>query len=289
MTELSPKPAAHRTTQRRAMLRRGEAPFSPGRILALVLRYLYLLKGSWPRIFELAYWPTVQLVLWGFITTFFLQHSSWVAQAAGVLVSAVLLWDVLFRSNLGVALSFIEEMWSRNLGHLFASPLRPYELVASITIMGLLRTVISVAPAALLAWPFFDVWVFGLGLPLLAFFANLLVMGWCIGLVSSAVVLRFGVAAENFAWLGIFLLAPVSAVYYPVATLPGWLQGVAWSLPSAYVFEGMRAVLYEGVFRADLMWRAIGLNVVYLSFAAGFFLWICRVARLKGLLLRQGE
>jgi len=265
------------------------AVFSWRRVGAMILRHLYVLRRSWPRILELAYWPTVQLILWGFITTFFLQHSSWVARAAGVLVSAVLLWDVLFRSNLGVALSFIEEMWSRNLGHLFASPLRAYELVASIAIMGLLRTTISVAPAALLAWPLFDVWVFGLGSPLAAFFANLLVMGWCIGLVSSAVVLRFGVAAENFAWLGIFLLAPVSCVYYPVATLPGWLQTVAWSLPSAYVFEGMRAVLYDGVFRADLMWRAVSLNVVYLSLSAGFFLWICRVARLKGLLLRQGE
>src|SRR3546814_3243511 len=99
MTDLSPRTAARRTAQRQAMLRRGEAPFSTGRILALVLRYLYLLKGSWPRIFELAYWPTVQLVLWGFITKHFLTNSSWVADAAGVLISAVLLWDVLFRGQ----------------------------------------------------------------------------------------------------------------------------------------------------------------------------------------------
>ncbi|HEX9701589.1 MAG TPA: ABC transporter permease [Rhodospirillales bacterium] len=263
--------------------------FSWRRVGAMLLRHLYVLRRSWPRILELAYWPTVQLVLWGFITTFFIQHSSWVAQAAGVLVSAVLLWDVLFRSNLGVSLSFIEEIWSRNLGHLFVSPLRPYELVASITIMGFLRTVVSIAPAALLAWPLFDVWVFGLGPPLIAFFANLLVMGWAIGLFSSAIVLRFGVAAENICWLGIFLLAPVSAVYYPVATLPGWLQGVAWALPSAYVFEGMRAVLYQNVFRGDLMLAAVLLNVLYLALAAGFFLWMCRVARIRGLLLRQGE
>ncbi|MCG8508995.1 MAG: ABC transporter permease, partial [Rhodospirillales bacterium] len=108
----------------------------------MILRHLYVLRRSWPRIIELAYWPTVQMILWGFITTFFLSHSSWVAQAAGVLISGVLLWDVLFRSNLGLSISFIEEMWSRNLGQLFVSPLRPYEMVASLTIMSAIRTLL---------------------------------------------------------------------------------------------------------------------------------------------------
>lgn len=263
--------------------------FSWRRVWAMILRHVYVLRRSWPRILELAYWPTMQLFLWGFITTFFVEHSSWIAQATGVLISAVLLWDVLFRANLGLALSFIEEMWSRNLGQLFISPLRAYELVAALTIMSFIRTVISVAPAAFLALPLFDVWVFQLGLPLIAFFVNLMVMGWCVGLTVSALVLRFGLAAESLCWLGIFLVAPVSCIYYPVETLPGWLQAVAWSLPSAYVFEGMRAVLFEDTFRTELLWAAAGLNLLYLGLSAGFFLWMVRVARVKGLLLQQGE
>ena len=95
------------------------------RIAAIVLRHVYLLRRSWPRILELMYWPTVQMILWGFITLFFVNHSSWVAQAAGILISAVLLWDVLFRGQLGVSVIFMEEMWSRNLGQLFVGPLRP--------------------------------------------------------------------------------------------------------------------------------------------------------------------
>ena len=265
------------------------AAFSWRRVSAMILRHIYVLRRSWPRILELIYWPTMQLFLWGFITTFFVEHSSWVAQATGVLISAVLLWDVLFRSNLGLALSFIEEMWSRNLGQLFVSPLRAYELVAALMIMSFIRTIISVAPAALLALPLFDVWVFELGLPLFAFFANLLVMGWCVGLTVSALVLRFGLAAESLCWLGIFMVAPVSCIYYPVESLPGWLQAVAWSLPSAHVFEGMRAILFDNIFRADLLWAAAGLNVLYLGLSAGFFLWMVRVARVKGLLLQQGE
>ena len=153
------------------------------RIGAMVLRYTYLVRRSWPRILELVYWPTVQLILWGFITQFFLTNSSWLAQASGVLLAAVMLWDVMFRGHLGVSLAFFEEMYSRNLGHLFASPLRAGELVASLLVISTIRTLIGVGGAALLAIPMFGYSIFGLGVPLIAFFANLLVMGWAIGLV----------------------------------------------------------------------------------------------------------
>ena len=263
--------------------------FSWRRISAMILRHLYVMRRSWPRLLELAYWPLFQMILWGFITVFFLSHSSWVARAAGVLITAVLLWDVLFRANLGLSISFIEEMWSRNLGQLFVSPLRPYELVASLVTMSLIRTLIGVIPAALLALPFYDVWVFGMGLPLLAFFTNLLIMGWSVGLLVSGLLLRFGLGVESLCWLGIFLFAPISGVYYPIAVLPEWLQPVSWSLPSAYVFEGMREVLFEQTFRTDLFWSAVGLNLLYLSASTGFFLYMFHLARRRGLLLQQGE
>ncbi len=265
------------------------ALFSWRRVGAMILRHLYVLRRSWPRLLELAYWPLVQMVLWGFITVFFLEHSSWVAQAAAVLISAVLLWDVLFRSNLGVSLPFIEEMWARNLGQLFVSPLRVHEMVASLLIMSFIRTLISVTPAALLALPLYDVWVFELGPPLIAFFANLLVMGWSVGLVASALVLRFGMGAESLCWLGVFLFAPLSGIYYPIDTLPVWLQPLAWALPSAHVFEGMRSVLFDGVFRVDLFLGAVAWNVLYLALACAFFLTTAHVARQRGLLMQQGE
>ena len=255
----------------------------------MVLRHSYLLRSSWPRLLELAYWPTFQLLLWGFITTFFLQHSSWIAQAAGVLISAVLLWDVLFRANLGLALTFLEEMWARNLGQLFISPLRPSELIASLMFISLIRTLISVTPAAFLALPLFDVWVFDLGLGLAAFFFNLMVMGWAIGLLVSGLLLRLGLGAESLCWLGIFLIAPITGIYYPVEVLPDWLEPVAWTLPSTYVFEGMRSVLFDQVFRCDLLAGAVCLNLLYLLLCSGVFLWMFRVARYQGKLLQQGE
>lgn len=266
-----------------------DSGFSWRRVFAVFLRHMYVLRRSWPRILDMAYWPTVQMILWGFVTTFFMGHSSWVAEAAGVLISAVLLWDILFRSNLGVSLTFLEEMWSRNFGQLFASPLRPIEMIAAMTLLSLARTLIGVTPAALLALPLFDVWVFSLGLPLVAFFASLLVFGWSIGLIVSALVLRLGLGAENLAWVAIFAVAPISGIYYPIDTLPAWLQPVAWTLPSAYVFEGMRSVLFHSVFRIDLLLGAMLLNVVHFCAAVAFFLYMFRIARRRGLLLQQGE
>lgn len=262
---------------------------SARRIYALVLRYLYLLIGSVPRLLELAYWPTVQIILWGFISKHFMTESSWLAGAAGVLIGAVLLWDILFRGQLGYSISFLEELWSRNLGQLFVSPLRPFELVLALTAISLIRTLIGVGPAAFIAIPLYGFSIFDLGLPLIAFFANLMVTGWALGLFVTALLLRVGLGAESVAWMALFLIAPVSAIYYPVSILPDWLQAVAWALPPAYVFEGMRAILFDGAVRLDLLAGAAGLNLLYLACGAGAFLLSFRVARRRGLLHQAGE
>lgn len=262
---------------------------SARRVAAMVLRYGYLLFGSWPRMVELAYWPTVQMIIWGFVTTFFVGHSSWVAQATGVLLGAVLLWDVMFRGQLGFSISFFEEMWSRNLGHLFVSPLRPWEFVVALMTMSLIRTLIGLLPAALLAIPLYRYSIFELGLPLVAFFSALLICGWSIGLVVSGLVLRWGLGAESLAWAAIFAFAPISGVYYPIDTLPEWLQYVAWATPSAYVFEGMRSVMFEGALRTDLLVGAFAVDAVYLAVGALAFLAAYRSARREGRLLQVGE
>jgi ABC-2 type transport system permease protein len=262
---------------------------SCNRIYALILRHAYLLRSSGPRILELMYWPTMQMVLWGFITMFLVNHSSWLAQASGVLISAVLLWDVLFRGQLGVALVFMEEMWSRNLGHLFVSPLRPVELCAALVSMSLLRTLIGVGGAALIAIPLFHYSIFDLGFALVAFFFNLIVMGWAIGLLVSGIILRYGLGAESMAWIAIFAVQPVSGVYYPVDVLPTWLQPVAHALPSSHVFEGMRAALFENTFRTDLLVNALVLNAVYLALGFAGFLYFFNSARDRGQLLHVGE
>lgn len=259
------------------------------RIGALVLRHYYLFRGSWPRILEMAYWPTVNMLLWGLTSQFLAGDSGWVARSGGVFIGAVLLWDVLFRGNLGMALAFLEEMWSRNLGQLFVSPLRPIELVAAMLVMSLLRTTVGILPAALLAMPMFDFSIFALGWPLLAFYANLLFFGTVMGLCVSSLVLRFGLGAESLAWVIIFALAPISCIYYPISVLPVWLQPVAWALPSTHVFEGLRATMLDHDFSSGHFLTALGLNVLYAVAAAALFLSVFQTARKKGLLLNVGE
>ncbi len=259
------------------------------RIAAMVRRYWYLLRSSWPRLAELCYWPAVQILLWGFITQFLYTNSSYVAQAFGILLAGVMLWDVLWRGQLGLSMSFLEEMWSRNLGHLFVSPLRPTEFLIALTVISLIRTLIGLTPATAIAIVVFDMSIFELGLPLIAFFANLIVMGWAIGIALNGLVLRLGLGAESLVWVVIFGLAPFSAVYYPVSALPDWIEPIAWALPSANVFEGMRAILLDGVFRTDLMWRAVAINVVLMTAGWATFMLCFDAARRRAMLLQVGE
>jgi ABC-2 type transport system permease protein len=255
----------------------------------MLLRYLYLYKNSWTRLVELLYWPAMQMILWGLITKYLLTTTSVLAQAAGLLIAAVLLWDVLFRGQLGVFTLFMEEMYARNMGHLFISPLKPYEMATALVLMSLLRTLASFGGSGLLAWALYHYSVFDMGLPLLAFFLNLVVFGWGLGLIVCGMLLRYGFAAESLAWGAPFALAPLCGIYYPVATLPPWLQPVAWAMPASHVFEGMRALLLEHTFRYDLLFNAIALNVLYLAVGLGVFLAVFGVARRRGLLLQAGE
>lgn len=259
------------------------------RVGAILLRHFFLWRGSWTRLFDLVYWPVLQVMIWGFMTEFLAGKSSWVAQAGGVFIGAVLLWDVLVRGQFGMTLSMLEEMWSRNLANLFVSPLRPSEFAVALMSLSILRSLIGVVPAALLAIPLFGYSVFELGLPLLAFWSLLLVFGWAIGLALCGLLLRFGLAAESYAWASVFLLAPFSGVYYPVATLPGWLQPLAWCLPTTHVFEGMRAAMVDGAFRWELMLGALALDLACIAAGFAVFLGAVASARRRGSLLSTGE
>jgi ABC-2 type transport system permease protein len=262
---------------------------SAQRIGAMVLRYWYLLRSSWPRLLELIYWPAVQMMMWGFLQLYIANNAGFFARAGGTFIGAVLLWDMLFRGQLGFSISFLEEMWARNMGNLMISPLRPLEFIAALMIMSIVRLAIGMVPVTLLALTFFDFNIYGLGLALAAFFMNLILTSWSIGILVSGIVLRNGLGAESMAWTIMFLLLPLTCVYYPVGTLPAALQIVAWTLPPTYVFEGMRAALIEHTFRADLMLHALALNAVYFVAAAFAFFALLGSARRNGSLLQSGE
>ena len=268
---------------------------SPLRIGALVMRYLYLMRSSWPRLAELVYWPAVQMLTWGFLQTYIRGQAGAsglggaLAVAGGTLIGSLLLWDTLFRCQLGFSVSFMEEMWSRNIANLFISPLRPVEFVAALMTMSLIRMTIGLVPVTLLALWFFGFNLWGLGFALVGFFANIVLTSWAIGLAVSGLVLRNGLGAEGLAWSVLFFVLPFACVYYPVAVLPPWLQILAWCLPPTYVFEGLRAAIVDHALRLDLMFEALAINAGLVALGAAAFLLLADSARKAGTLLQMGE
>ncbi|WP_431272246.1 ABC transporter permease [Dankookia sp. P2] len=260
------------------------------RVWGLVYRHLALFRRSWPRLLELMYWPILQMVVWGFVTAYLAGvQSNTAGIAAGMLLGGVLLWEVTLRSQMGFSISFLEEIWSRNLGHVFVSPLRPRELVAGLMAMSVIRVLVGVSPAVLLAWLLYSFGLFSMGPVVVAFFAALLVMGWAVALGVTSLILRYGAGAEALAWSVLFGLTPFSAVFYPVSVLPGWLHPVAYSLPSAHVFEGMRAALLDGTIAWGHLGAAFALDAFWMAVMATIFMWQFQSARVRGALLNIGE
>jgi ABC-2 type transport system permease protein len=180
-------------------------------------------------------------------------------------------------------------MYARNLGNLMMSPLRPAEFLAALMIMSVVRLSIGMIPVSILAIIFFGFNLWALGLALAVFFANLILTSWAVGVFVAGLLLRNGLGAESMAWTIMFLFLPLTCVYYPVAILPDWLQPVAWALPPTYVFEGMRALVTDHVFRADLMLEAFAFNVVLFAAASLAFFKLLESSRVHGSLLQTGE
>ncbi|MBM3859206.1 MAG: ABC transporter permease [Verrucomicrobia bacterium] len=260
------------------------------RIQALVLRYTYLYTRSVPRVTEILFWPLMDLLVWGYVSVY-LHRVGGVSGAANAfmfLLGAMIFWDILYRAQQGVTLSFLEDVWSRNLLNVFVAPVRVSEFVLTTFIVGFFRIAVTIGVLAGLAYALYSFNIFSLGMSLVPFFANLLLMGWALGMVTTSLIMRWGQGAEALAWGVPFLIQPVAAVFYPLDVLPGWLQPVALSIPATHVFEGMRQVLRgEGVSAASLA-AAFALNAVYLVAAALFFRYMFTVARRKGLLAKLG-
>ena len=259
------------------------------RMLALSLRHLYLIKSSFPRILDLIYWPTIQIILWGFISKFFTMYSEYYTNTVGVILSCAILYDFLFRSSISFNMLFLEEIWSRNFTNLFVAPLRVSEIITALTGTALIRTLIGIIPAILLMSPLFGVSILKLGAPLFLLFLSLYIFGTTLGILVTSGLLRFGPAFENTAWSSLFLLAPLGCVYYPLSILPEWLQLIAKFLPLVYIFEEARSILINNAVDYTNIINALLLNLVYFVMAVMIFYYSFYGARKKGTLVNMGE
>ena len=241
------------------------------KIFALSLRHIYLIKGSFPRILDLIYWPTIQIFLWGFISKFFTLNSSFYENTVGIILSAAILYDFLFRSSISYNMMFLEEIWSRNFTNLFIAPIKISEIIVALTLTAIFRTLIGLVPAALLAIPFFGVSIFNIGVPLIFLLISLYIFGVTLGLLVTAGLLRFGPSFENIAWASLFFLAPLGCIYYPIEILPNFLQIIAKVLPLVYIFEELRNILINNIVNYSEIIKSISISIVYFIFGVIIF------------------
>ena len=259
------------------------------KMYGLFLRHFFLIKSSLPRILDLIYWPTIQIILWGFISKFFSIYSNYYNDALGVILTCAILYDILFRSSISFNMLFLEEIWSRNFTNLFIAPLKLKEIVVALIFTALVRTLIGLVPAILLTSPLFGVSILKLGLPLLLLFLSLYIFGITLGLFVSAGLIRFGPSFENIAWSSLFLLAPLGCIYYPIEILPVFLQIIAKSLPLVYIFDEARNILLNGFVNYENLRQAYYLNLAYLAFGIFLFYSSFLNSRIKGTLINMGE
>ncbi len=259
------------------------------KIYALSLRHIYLIKGSFPRILDLIYWPTIQIFLWGFISKFFTLNSTYYENTVGIILSAAILYDFLFRSSISYNMMFLEEIWSRNFTNLFIAPIKIREIIAALTFTAIFRTLIGLVPAAFLAIPLFGVSIFKIGLPLIFLLISLYIFGVTLGLLVTSGLIRFGPSFENIAWASLFFLAPLGCIYYPIEILPEWLQLIAKLLPLVHLFEEMRSILIENLVNYSAVLKACVISLVY--FIIGIIVFYCSYngAKLRGTLINMGE
>ena len=254
------------------------------RIRALLLRYLLLVRRDPSRVVDLAYWPFIDIAVWGLLTWFVSRAGARVPNAIAVFLGGAILWNVFLRASQDVSVSFLDDLWARSLVTLFASPLTFAEFGVALTLVGLVKTVLSLTLMAAIAWLLYAFDIFTLGWALLPFAANLILFGWTLGLVALAIVLRFGGRWAILAWSIPFTMMPISSVFYPEAVLPPAVRAVARALPANHVFEGMRGVVLDGRLAWDRVAIATAENAVYLTLATALVAWVFRIALTRGLL-----
>ena len=262
---------------------------SINRIFGLFLRHFFLIKGSLPRILDLIYWPTIQIILWGFISKFFSTYSDYYNNTVGVILTCAILYDFLFRSSISFNMLFLEEIWSGDFTNLFIAPLKISEIITSLVVTALIRTLIGLVPAILITSPLFGISILELGIPLFFLFLSLYIFGITLGLFVSSGLLRYGPAFENIAWSSLFLLAPLGCIYYPIEILPEIFQNIARGLPLVYIFEEARSILVTNEVNYDNIKIAFMLNCLYLFLGIFLFYYSFAQARKKGSLINIGE
>lgn len=253
------------------------------RILAMILRYLYLTRHSLDRITDMFYWPLMDLFLWGLTGLYFARLNLRNPHAVEIVLTGVIFWLITWRAQYEINVNLLSELWDRNLVNIFASPLKIEEFALSFLIFGFLKTAISLAFMAFMSYLLYHFNVFVYGFFIIPAVISLLLTGWAVGFFVSGFIIRYGVKIQAIAWAGVALLTPVSALYYPLSILPEPIQKIAAFIPSSYVFESLRELLLAGQINYGKIAISFLLNLIYLILSITFFIFMFHRSRKLGL------
>ena len=267
-----------------------EADKTVRRIWAVYKRHAYSLRHSVPGFIDMMFWPAMDLLLWGLLTLFIRRQQIHLPVAIYSLIGGVLLWDIVFRSNLGIGITFLDDTsWTHNVLNFLVSPLRPSEYVAAAVMWSITKVLLGWALMLTMSWALFHFFAFTMGPVLVVFMGALMLFGTAVGMIVLGIILRFGPGADILAWGIAVILMPLSSVFYPVSILPGWAQVIAHSLPTSYVFEGMRSVLAGHPAPWGKLGIALVLDAVYLVGGMAFARSMFGVLRRRGYVTRYME
>jgi ABC-2 type transport system permease protein len=252
------------------------------RIWSVFLRYFYTFFKL-DQMSELFYWPAIDIVIWGMTTLWIQQQGGGVPHIALAVLTAIVFWDIVWRGNYEVSLNMLLEFYNRNLVNLFSTPLKIGEWICGVMMVGLFKISVSLAFGSVLVYILYALNVYTIGWLFLPYALCLVLSGWVIGFMTCGLIVYYGQRFQALAWISAYFFTPFSAVYYPVYALPEWGQAIAWCLPTTYIFEGMRQVLYTNSFSMSLFGTAVALSLLYLFFAILFFWWMFEKSREKGL------
>jgi ABC-2 type transport system permease protein len=257
------------------------------RIKGIIIQSIFLLRHSLEDVVDVFFWPSIDIIIWGFMTTYFTSLSGPVAGVIAFLLGGLILWNIVWRAQQDVTISLLKNAWSRNLLNLFSSPLTIWEFITATMALGLIKILLTLVFVSAIAFFLYSFNIFSLGFYLLPFFISLIAFAWAAGIFITGLIVRFGMRIQVFAWSLVILVQPLSAVFYPVSILPVFLQKLAWLLPTSHIFEGMRQVMQGGQISGEHLVWAFGLNIIYLVLSGWFYAFMFKKARETGRLVKS--
>jgi ABC-2 type transport system permease protein len=254
------------------------------RIYAVFTRYLYPIKRLDP-LSDLIFWPFIDILLWGLTSNWLKSGEAGnFGQIASSLLCCLLFWQIIWRTQYDISVNLLSEFWARNLSNLFSSPLKISEWIFGVLLLGLAKALFGVFFGVVCVYFLYGVKFLELGLQIIPYFFLFSIAGWTIGFIGGGIIIYYGQRLQQVAWMMPWIIAPFSAIFYPISSLPVWAQHIARLVPTTPLFESIRNLIKGNPIDFNEIILAVLLNFFYLALAIFFFIRLFNKRKERGLM-----